>query len=97
MVVDYGVVEAVGAGTVNDDRCVQVMLSEYGQCSCATSGADRVKVLMTTAASQVSKTLRAFHFGCNGCLVKPISKENLAKEINKLPLRRGSNAPWRGR
>ncbi len=59
--------------------------------------ADRAKVLMTTAANQVSKTMRAFHFGCSGYLVKPISKENLAKEIKKLPLRRGRNAQWRGR
>jgi len=55
------------------------------------------KVIMTTTASQMSKTMKAFHFGCSGYLVKPISKENLAKEINKLPLRRRTNAQWRGR
>ena len=55
------------------------------------------KVIMTTTASQVSKTMKAFHFGCSGYLVKPISKDNLAKEINKLPLRRRTNAQWRGR
>ena len=59
--------------------------------------ADRAKVLMTTTASQVSKTMRAFHYGCSGYLVKPISKEKLAKEINKLPLGRSFNAQWRGR
>ena len=59
--------------------------------------ADRAKVLMTTAANQISKTMKAFHFGCSGYLVKPISKENLAKEIDKLPPRRGLNTRWRGR
>ena len=135
---------------VDDDSAsrglMQVLLSEYGECSEATNGAetieavtkslddkepfdlicldimmpeidglealkairqleqkaglataDSAKVLMTTAASQVSKTMRAFHQGCSGYLVKPISKENLVKEINKLPLRRGRNAQWRGR
>jgi two-component system chemotaxis response regulator CheY len=59
--------------------------------------ADSAKVLMTTTASQVSKTMQAFHHGCSGYLVKPISKENLAKEISKLPPSRSSNAQWRGR
>lgn len=59
--------------------------------------ADGAKVLMTTTASQVSKTMQAFHHGCSGYLVKPVSKENLAKEIAKLPPRRSSNAKWRGR
>ena len=55
------------------------------------------KVIMTTTASQVSKTMKAFHYGCGSYLVKPITKENLTREINKLPLRRGTNAQWRGR
>jgi len=56
-----------------------------------------VKVIMTTTVSQQSKVMRSFHYGCSGYLVKPISKENLAKEINKLPLQRGLNTQWRGR
>lgn len=55
------------------------------------------KVIMTTTASQVSKTMKAFHYGCGGYLVKPVIKDDLIKEINKLPLRRGTNARWRGR
>ena len=61
------------------------------------AAADRAKVLMTTTASQVSKTMRAFHYGCSGYLVKPISREKLIAEMNKLPLHRSSNAQWRGR
>jgi two-component system chemotaxis response regulator CheY len=56
---------------------------------------DCVKVIMTTAANQVSKTMKAFHHGCSGYLIKPISKEALVKEINKLPLAHSSNAQWR--
>lgn len=53
-----------------------------------------VKVIMITTASQQAKTMRAFHYGCNGFLVKPISKEAILKEMKKLPLRRSIN-PWR--
>ena len=65
-----------------------------------TNGIDegsRVKVIMTTTANQQAKTMRAFHHGCSGYLVKPISKEALIKEMNKLPLSRSPNAQWRGR
>lgn len=58
---------------------------------------DSAKVLMTTAASQVSKTMKAFHYGCSGYLVKPISKENLVNEIDKLPAGRSFNERWRNR
>jgi two-component system chemotaxis response regulator CheY len=58
---------------------------------------DRAKVLMTTTASQVSKTMKAFHHGCSGYLVKPISKDAIAKEISKLPLARSFNTRWSGR
>jgi len=57
---------------------------------------DRAKVLMTTTVSQQAKTMQAFHYGCSGYLVKPISKVMLALEISKLPLRRSRNAQWRG-
>jgi two-component system chemotaxis response regulator CheY len=59
--------------------------------------ARRVKVIMTTTASQQAKTMKAFHYGCNGYLLKPISKEVLIAEMNKLPLRRSNNARWRGK
>jgi len=59
--------------------------------------ADRVKVVMTTTASQESKVMRAFHYGCSGYLIKPISKEALVTEMNKLPLQRSTNAQWRGK
>jgi two-component system chemotaxis response regulator CheY len=59
--------------------------------------ASRVKVIMTTTASQQAKAMKAFHYGCNGYLVKPISKDALIAEMNKLPLRRSNNAQWRGK
>jgi len=59
--------------------------------------AGRVKVVMTTTVSQESKVMQAFHYGCSGYLVKPISKDALTAEMNKLPLCRSSNARWRGR
>jgi two-component system chemotaxis response regulator CheY len=59
--------------------------------------ADGVKVIMVTTANQQAKTMRAFHYGCNGYLVKPISKDALVKEMNKLPLGRSTNAQWRGK
>jgi two-component system chemotaxis response regulator CheY len=57
----------------------------------------RVKVIMTTTASQQDKTMKAFHYGCSGYLLKPISKDALITEMNKLPLRRSNNAQWRGK
>ena len=58
---------------------------------------DGVKVIMVTTANQQAKTMRAFHYGCNGYLVKPISKDALIREMNKLPLRLSANAQWRGK
>lgn len=59
--------------------------------------ARRVKVIMTTTASQQAKTMKAFHYGCDGYLLKPVSRDAIVTEMNKLPLRRSSNAQWRGK
>ncbi|MDH4203027.1 MAG: response regulator [Phycisphaerae bacterium] len=59
--------------------------------------ADRVKVIMTTVVRQESRVMQAFHYGCSGYLVKPISRDALVMEMNKLPLGRSNNATWRGR
>jgi two-component system chemotaxis response regulator CheY len=72
----------------------RMRLAEQGH---SISAVDGVKVIMVTTANQQAKTMRAFHYGCNGYLVKPISKDALIKEMNKLPLRRSANAQWRGR
>ncbi len=58
---------------------------------------NRVKAIMTTTASQKAKTMKAFHYGCNGYLVKPISKDAILKEMKKLPVHKGRIFDWRGR
>lgn len=65
--------------------------------TCGIESNDKVTVIMTTTASQESKVMRAFHYGCCGYLVKPISKEALIREMKKTPLTRSTNARWRGR
>lgn len=57
--------------------------------------ADQTKVLMTTTASQKATVMRAFHYGCSGYLVKPISKDAIVKEMNKLPFEPGMFRQWR--
>ena len=101
-------IEALEAGEPFDLVCLDIMMPEMDGLEALqrirevekTRGIDearRVKVIMTTTASQQAKTMKAFHYGCNGYLVKPISKEAIVTEMNKLPLRRSSNAQWRGR
>lgn len=58
---------------------------------------NEARVIMTTTVSQQAKVMRAFHYGCSGYLVKPISKENLAVQIAKLPPDRSSNTKWRSK
>lgn len=56
----------------------------------------RCKVLMTTTVSQLSKTMKAFHYGCSAYLVKPIDKNDLIREMKKLSFGTSFNAKWRG-
>ena len=101
------VTAAIDASTPFDLICLDIMMPEMDGLEAlkairqleqdkGLAQADVAKVLMTTTASQVSKTMKAFHHGCSGYLVKPISKDKLALEISKLPPRRSSNAQWRG-
>lgn len=99
---------ALDAGEPFDLVCLDIMMPEMDGLEALkqmrevenTHGieeARRVKVIMTTTASQQDKTMKAFHYGCNGYLIKPISKEAIVTEMNKLPLRRSNNARWRGK
>ena len=99
---------ALEAGEPFDLVCLDIMMPEMDGLEALrqirevekTHGieeARRTKVIMTTTASQRAKTMKAFHYGCSGYLVKPVSKESIITEMNKLPLRRSSNAQWRGR
>ena len=56
----------------------------------------RCKVIMTTTVSQISKTMKAFHYGCSAYLVKPIDKNELYREIKKIPFGKSLNIKWRG-
>jgi two-component system chemotaxis response regulator CheY len=49
-------------------------------------GLDRVKVIMTTALDDSASVMNAFKSGCEGYIVKPFSKRNLLKEMEKLGL-----------
>ena len=46
--------------------------------------ADEAKVIMTTALSDASNVMKAFKGQCDGSLVKPIRKEPLFAELEKL-------------
>ncbi|MBW8002894.1 MAG: response regulator [Planctomycetes bacterium] len=49
-------------------------------------GLDQVKVVMTTALSDSTHIIRSFKKGCEAYVVKPIRKEKLLEEIEKLGL-----------
>ncbi len=51
-----------------------------------TAGLDCVKVIMTTALNDPKHVLGAFKGGCEGYIVKPVSKQKLFDEIEKLGL-----------
>jgi len=48
--------------------------------------ADRVKVIMTTVLSDYDNVTKAFRTGCESYIVKPVTKESLLREIEKLGL-----------
>lgn len=56
----------------------------------------RCKVIMATTVSQMSRTMKAFHYGCSAYLVKPINKHDLYREIKKIPFGKSLNEKWRG-
>lgn len=49
-------------------------------------GLDGVKVIMTTAKSQRSDIIGAFRDGCEAYIVKPVTKQSLLTEMQKLEL-----------
>jgi two-component system chemotaxis response regulator CheY len=50
------------------------------------TGLDGIKVIMTTALSDSENVMSAFRSGCEAYIVKPVTKEKLLKEIEKLGL-----------
>ncbi|GAJ08029.1 unnamed protein product, partial [marine sediment metagenome] len=51
-----------------------------------TAGLDGVKVIMTTALGDSKNVIGAFRTGCEAYIVKPVSKEKLLEEMEKLGL-----------
>ena len=56
-----------------------------------TEGLDGVKIIMTTALDDPKNAMGAFKAGCQSYIVKPIVKEKLLEEIEKLGLLSISN------
>jgi len=50
------------------------------------AGLDGVKVIMTTACGDSKQVMSAFREGCEAYIVKPVEKQQLFKEIEKLGL-----------
>ncbi len=48
------------------------------------SGSDRVKIIMTTALSDSKNVIEAFREQCEAYIVKPITKEELFKQMRAL-------------
>jgi two-component system, chemotaxis family, chemotaxis protein CheY len=62
-------------------KAIRQLESEHG-----IAGLDGAKVIMTTAFGDAQNVLAAFRSGCEGYLVKPISREKLLQEMDKLGL-----------
>lgn len=60
-------------------RTIRQIEKEHG-----IGGLDGVKVIMTTALSDSKNIMGAFRTGCEAYLVKPIRKEKLLEEMEKL-------------
>ena len=62
-------------------KVVRQIESEHG-----IDGLDRVKVIMTTALDDSKNVMTAFSEGCEVYLVKPVEREHLYEEVEKLGL-----------
>lgn len=62
-------------------KAIRQIESEHG-----IAGLDGVKVIMTTALDDSKNVMGAFRDGCEAYMVKPVGRENLLKEMEKLGL-----------
>lgn len=62
-------------------KAIRQIESEHG-----IAGLDGVKVIMTTALDDSKDVMGAFRDGCEAYMVKPVGRENLLKEMEKLGL-----------
>ena len=63
-------------------KAIRQIESEYG-----IRGLDGVKVIMTTALGDSKNVMGAFNEGCEAYIVKPIDKNRLFEEIEKMEVR----------
>jgi len=62
-------------------NCIRKIEKEHG-----LGGLDCVKVIMTTALGDPKSIMGAFRTGCEAYIVKPVRKEKLLEEMEKLGL-----------
>ena len=62
-------------------KLLDTHLAQHGK-----DGLDGAKIIMTTALSDNKNIMDSFRQGCESCIVKPIEKEVLIKEIQKFGL-----------
>jgi two-component system chemotaxis response regulator CheY len=100
--------EALNEGKPYDLICLDIMMpgmdghqvleairrieGDYG-----IGGLDGVKVIMTTALSNSENVFGAFRGGCEAYIVKPVIKEKLLEEIEKLGLTTNVGVIGKGR
>lgn len=89
--------EALNEGKPYDLICLDIMMPEMDghqaleeirriESAHGISGLDGVKVIMTTALSDSENIFGAFRSGCEAYIVKPVIKEKLLEEMEKLGL-----------
>ncbi len=89
--------KAHSQGTPYDLVCLDIMMPEMdGQQTLqemrkiedtyGIEGLDRVKVVMTTAVDSRVSIMDAFRSGCEAYLVKPVTKQKLYEQLEKLEL-----------
>ncbi|MEA3226399.1 MAG: response regulator [Planctomycetota bacterium] len=89
--------EALEEGQPYDLICLDIMMPEMDghealklirqiESERGIAGLDGVKVIMTTALDDSKNVMGAFRGGCEAYVVKPVAKENLIAEIEKLGL-----------
>ena len=87
--------EALDEGQPYDLICLDIMMHEMDGLEAlkvirriekerGIAGLDGVKVIMTTALSNSRNIIGSFRIGCEAYVVKPIEKQKLLNEIEKL-------------
>jgi two-component system, chemotaxis family, chemotaxis protein CheY len=70
-------------------KAIRQIESEHG-----INGLDGVKVIMTTALGDSKNVISSFREGCEAYIVKPVEKNKLLKEMEKLGLVESEVSKW---